>query len=558
MTAHPPKSTDLVLVPVRGQAPKIVLSPQTPRHMTLGRSRDSSVVIPDPSVSRKHAVLSRVDEQWYLADEGSTRGVSVNGLRIPTDPATPVSVGDFITLGDVDYQVSDRSVAGVPTEAGQPGEIQAVDSTTRTSFDDVAQSRLAALLACAAEITAAQTESELANAVVRAALRGTGFSRCALLRPRDRLNSVDVIAMAGPGAGRMEQPYSRSLLRHASVDGTVRIAPFERSLNASESIRQLEIHSAICSPIRFGAVVAAYLYLDARGDEPSIQPEAEVFCEGLARICSLAYSKIKQAELEQKRRLLIDELAGAREAQEAIMPPLDGRVGGVEYSLRVRSGQVVAGDLADVIALDNGRTAILLGDVAGKGAATGIIMAAAQSHLRSGLVNCGALKPAVESVNRFLCGRMTQGRFISLWAAVVHPEQRSMEILDAGHGYWLTLSRSGNPKRPELPRGHPLGIERDATFHSSQIALDEHDRVVVFSDGLVEQVGGAGEHFGIERVREVLQSSGGVAEDADHLLEAVQRFAGTAALTDDTTIASFTLGRQSQGSRSAALDARFA
>ena len=75
--------------------------------VTIGRSRDSDVVIPERSVSRRHAVMKRCDDGRYLIlDAGSSNGTSVNGRNVLTrgaGPPTPVALGDTLRLGSLEF-----------------------------------------------------------------------------------------------------------------------------------------------------------------------------------------------------------------------------------------------------------------------------------------------------------------------------------------------------------------------------------------------------------------------------------------------------------------------
>jgi hypothetical protein len=80
-----------------GDLPVLVLPAAAPgTQILLGRSRASDVRFLEPSVSRRHAALQRVDGGWLLVDRASTHGTWVNGRRI--DRAI-VADGDQIRLG---------------------------------------------------------------------------------------------------------------------------------------------------------------------------------------------------------------------------------------------------------------------------------------------------------------------------------------------------------------------------------------------------------------------------------------------------------------------------
>jgi hypothetical protein len=75
--------------------------------VTIGRSRDSDVVIQDRSVSRRHAVMKRCDDgRFLILDAGSSNGTSVNGRNALTrgaGPPTPLALGDTLRLGSLEF-----------------------------------------------------------------------------------------------------------------------------------------------------------------------------------------------------------------------------------------------------------------------------------------------------------------------------------------------------------------------------------------------------------------------------------------------------------------------
>lgn len=74
--------------------------------VTIGRSADCDLLIPDPMVSRHHAELQRVGSQWMLVDLGSSNGTRVNGWRV-VEPVT-VRLGDQVSFGRVSFRLSAR------------------------------------------------------------------------------------------------------------------------------------------------------------------------------------------------------------------------------------------------------------------------------------------------------------------------------------------------------------------------------------------------------------------------------------------------------------------
>jgi pSer/pThr/pTyr-binding forkhead associated (FHA) protein len=80
-----------------GALPVLVLPRVAPgTQLLLGRSRAADVRFPDPTVSRRHAALQRVENGWLVADRASTHGTHVNGRRVD---AAILHDGDELRLG---------------------------------------------------------------------------------------------------------------------------------------------------------------------------------------------------------------------------------------------------------------------------------------------------------------------------------------------------------------------------------------------------------------------------------------------------------------------------
>ena len=157
----------------------------------------------------------------------------------------------------------------------------------------------------------------------------------------------------------------------------------------------------------------------------------------MARLAGLALANLRRVQLEQRQHQLETEVRAARLAQELITPAESGRVGGLHYAARVRPGSLVAGDLFDVVALEDGRVATLIGDVCGEGIGASVIMAATQSHVRALLARGADPADAVGHVNRYLSAHTAPGKFVSLWLGVFDLERGELTYVDAGHGHWL-------------------------------------------------------------------------------------------------------------------------
>jgi len=218
------------------------------------------------------------------------------------------------------------------------------------------------------------------------------------------------------------------------------------------------------------------------------------------------------------------------------MPARSGRVGRVSYAYESRAGRVVAGDLFDIFPLSDGRTALLLGDVSGKGVGAAVLMAAAQSQLRTQLSSGLGLADAVAAVGRDLNGRTATGTFVTLIAGVICPEREAIEIVDAGHGFAVMVAPGGGATKIDTGGGFPLGVVEDGEYESTTLGFPAGSHFVVFSDGVVEQMNPGGDEFGYDAALGVVSGAEGAGEISSAVLRAVQHHA-QGDLADDLTVA---------------------
>ncbi|MCA9309666.1 MAG: SpoIIE family protein phosphatase [Phycisphaerales bacterium] len=537
----------LYLDPVAGPRTETVsLDPAS--NVILGRSSTCDIQLTeDGSVSRRHLAIWMRSGRWLVQDKGSRHGTYLNGQRLETEQVTYLSHGDMLSVGPFVFRVrigEDQSMFATTTEdmRRSTGHIEAIGPG---ELDNLASHRLGLLMNCAASIHAATDEKELARSVLNAVIRGTGFTRAALVRPVGSLEQVEVIASKTPRGDDETRDdgafaFSRSVLKAASEHRIVRLRDVPDFAEA-KSIIDLGIASALCAPIRVGPDLFAFLYLDSRSRDSHIESDAAAFCAAVAQMCGMAMANIQRHELEERQQLLEGDLRAARAAQMRMMPPEEGCRGGVSYAMRSLPGRGVAGDLFDVMALEGDRVAVMLGDVSGKGMGAAIIMAMTQSALATVLHEHEDLVRAVKIADRYVDDHSAVGEFVSLWLVLIDRGRREVQFVDAGHGYGVLRRASGELEVIQSNGGLPLGVEPSRLHRSDVLRYEAGDRLVLFSDGVTEQARADGERFGLDRVLSVLRYSEGERGDVAGVVKALFEFSEAEHLDDDVTVASIRL-----------------
>lgn len=508
----------------------------------LGRSSQCDWQLPDNTVSRKHAMITRRHGQWLVTDLESRHGTFLNGVRLEPNNAAPVNPGDLLRLGPWTFRVrvGESMSSGLRTDDDYYSTNNRVQRVPQTELRSIAQQRLELLIECAASINASSDDSALADSVLDAVIRGTGFPRAALIRLLGAEDdaAVELVGFHGPEHEEASDlVLSRSLVEAAAKGEIVRLSG-DAPINYGESIARLGIHSALCAPIMIDNAIAAYLYLDARNKESSVQHDAAAFCQAIARMCGLAMSNIKRTELKNRHDRLVSDVREAGRAQAQLMPPTESTLAGFRYRVEMRVGRMVSGDLFNVVPLPGDRLGVYLGDVAGKGPSASILQTVVHTRMETALEKHADPAEACNEVNQRICARIDEGRFISLWCGVFDAAEGVVRFVDAGHGHWLVRRNGQRAHTHPCVGGIPLGIDASMHYATESLPIVQGDRLIVFSDGVVEQQSPAGEEFGLERVVDLLAATDTPDDEVSALIRAVLDFAAHDTLADDVTVAS--------------------
>jgi phosphoserine phosphatase RsbU/P len=155
----------------------------------------------------------------------------------------------------------------------------------------------------------------------------------------------------------------------------------------------------------------------------------------------------------------------------------------------------VGGDYFDVLQTD-AQTVICIADVAGKGVPAALLMANAQATLKP-LMQAGT-GPA-EVCSQLNCYAHSSGKFISLFHALLDESNGSLRYANAGHLAPIVTHSDGSCERL-LTDGAVLGHFDEWNYREGEVSLQAGDRLIMFTDGLVEAADALGEEFGEDRL----------------------------------------------------------
>ena len=229
----------------------------------------------------------------------------------------------------------------------------------------------------------------------------------------------------------------------------------------------------------------------------------------LMTLASRIASALVNAELYERvadnERRMAREMKIAREIQRQLMPDEFPPIPALETAVLFKPVAQLGGDLYDWIQFDDGRLAIVLGDVAGKGAPAALYGALASGVIRT---RAGRKYPPgqmLELVNKTLFQRPVEGQYIAVTYSIYEPKTRIINLANSGLPYPL-LVRAGQPTFLDIG-GIPLGLFANSKYEETELLLQTGDILVFYSDGVVEMRNDGGEEFGLKRLAETVRSN---------------------------------------------------
>jgi len=262
----------------------------------------------------------------------------------------------------------------------------------------------------------------------------------------------------------------------------------------------------------------------------------------LLALCSHAAICLDNARLIRhyvEKERMKEALEIARQIQHKLLPDKPPDIPGYDIAGWTRSCDETGGDYYDFINVGPGKLGLVVGDVSSHGVGPALLMTTARAFLRSVAMNNSNAGEVLARLNDLLEHDMDEGRFMTMFYAVLDTDARVLRYSAAGHEPGLYLKHDSD-KVVKLPNtGCPLGILEGAEFPEAEpVNLETGDLVVLSTDGIVEAMNEKNERLGDERMHAVIVEHRHMpaAEIIKRVGEAVADFCGGAAQRDDLTM----------------------
>ncbi len=248
------------------------------------------------------------------------------------------------------------------------------------------------------------------------------------------------------------------------------------------------------------------------------------------------------------KAVLEKELELARAIQETLVPRADLiECGPLRIAGHFQPAMQCGGDFWTVHEISAERVLILIGDVTGHGVPAAMITAAAKAACDVGRALEGPrLTPArLLSIMNSAIHESARRRYVmTCFACLIDTSNRTITYANAGHNFPYLYREASTLQSHEseftvlMSRGNRLGDIPDSTFTETSQTLRSGDRLVFYTDGLIECENPSGEEFGEKRLRNIIRStaSDNPAQMRDMLMAAAGQFYADTPRKDDITL----------------------
>ena len=251
--------------------------------------------------------------------------------------------------------------------------------------------------------------------------------------------------------------------------------------------------------------------------------------------------------VSKEKERLQTEIEIARGVQDQLYPKAPPVFETLQVLGKCDPARMVSGDYYDYQLLD-GKLALALGDVAGKGISAALLMATIQAALRMELRACAEMPGPSMNGQRFSTARIVSvlnqqlhattspEKYATFFFAIYDPATNLLTYTNAGH-LQPVLIRGGSSRSLDVS-GLMVGAFPFAKYEESKVELCSGDLLVCYTDGITEPENEYGEMFGEERLIEIIAKNADreEAQIIESVMESVRQWTGTPELFDDMTV----------------------
>jgi len=540
--------------------------------LVLGRQRDACDIVIDDgkqSISRQHAIVYIENGKFFYKDTSRNYSTINNKQITPSSGPQLLAHEDRVKICDFLFRFQDeRAAAPVPLPVNFLNDLPPISepkselSTVHHSIAAQSARQLLELqpsdrLRVLLEISTALARNlDLETLLPQIAdTLYTVFKqadRCFIIQVDDRNRLfAKVFRARRPNA---DDRFSRTIIRRCLDSMSAYLsedASSDSLLEAAQSIAEFRIRSVMCVPlINSNGTATGAIQLDTQDITKKFREDDLKLLTIVANLASVSVEKAQTHLALMAQQKVQNEIELAKKVQLGFLPQFPPVVEGYEFYGFYSAAQTVGGDYYDYIKMPDGRIAVVLGDVAGKGVAASLLMAKLSAESRFCILTQADPAKAIALLNELLFKGGIGDRFVTLVAAIVDPVRHEITVVNAGHmtpyHYRHATCEFGECEVGDTV-GFPLGIMEETDYCATTFPLEIGDCLALFTDGVTDAMDPQGVGFEYEGLKKSVQIDPAKKLETDtkpraigeRIIQAVRNHANGRAQNDDIALVCF-------------------
>ncbi|HPA45061.1 MAG TPA: SpoIIE family protein phosphatase [bacterium] len=245
------------------------------------------------------------------------------------------------------------------------------------------------------------------------------------------------------------------------------------------------------------------------------------------------------SDLAMANRKIENDLKVVGDIQRSFLPQVFPRHPDLEFASFYEPSEQAGGDYYDVIEINKSRWGLLMADVTGHGTPAAVVMAITHLLMNSVVNTFRHPSTALKVINEKLNVHLAPTFYVTMFYGVLDLDGMRLTYSSAGHDIMLLYrARTGKVEELKTDHGFPLKLVESDEYDEQTVKFEPGDRIVLFTDGIVEMRNADGDLFGYDRLIDVIcRNSRGSAQDlVDAIIRDLEVFCAQRPYKDDVTL----------------------
>jgi len=300
------------------------------------------------------------------------------------------------------------------------------------------------------------------------------------------------------------------------------------------------LHASLIVPLVFQNQVIGSLNLGEKKSGKFYNREDIELLRTLANQGAVAIENARLFQESLVKERMEEELSIAHDLQASMLPAQCPEIDGFQIAAISLPAREVGGDFYDFIDMGEERHGLVIGDVTGKSVSGALVVSAARSVFRMLSEEKLGVGEIMTRANRRAIKDIEGSVFISLLYAVLNAREKKLSLCSAGQTLPIQISGATGEARLMETEGDtfPLGILEEADYQETYVHLSSGDKVILYTDGIVEAMNEKKEMFGFDRLLEIVRGKHTTSSESllKEIIDQVNLFTGNAPQHDDLTV----------------------